>query len=184
VTATDKQHGAADDVEALAQAADRLFYAMRRARSAIGDLATGGLSMAQLVLLDPLADRAGGAGGAGGADVDGLPVSRLAERAEVSVPTATRMLQQLEAKGVVSRHRSAQDERKVLVRLTEDGADRLGALRTELRARQFEALSRYSRAERGELARNLHRLADTISAMPAVRTSASAASSGSEPGTR
>jgi DNA-binding MarR family transcriptional regulator len=142
-----------DDVEALAQAADRLFYAMRRSRTAIGNRAADGLSLAQLALLDPLAEDT---------DAAGLPVSRLAAGAEVSVPTATRMLQQLEAKGLITRHRSPDDERKVLIRLTAEGAHRLRALRTELRARQFEALSRYSTQERRELTAQLRGLADVI----------------------
>ncbi|MEW2502670.1 MULTISPECIES: MarR family transcriptional regulator [unclassified Amycolatopsis] len=150
---TPKDKRVIDDVEALAQAADRLFYAMRRSRTAIGDRAAGGLSMAQLALLEPLAEAANTAG---------LPVSRLAAGAEVSVPTATRMLQQLEAKGLITRHRAPDDERKVLIRLTADGANRLLALRTELRARQFEALSRYSPRERRELTAQLQGLADVI----------------------
>lgn len=93
---------------------------------------------------------------------DGLPVGGLAARAEVSVPTATRMLKQLEAAGVVTRQRSSHDERQVLIRLTEDGADRLAAMRTELRARQSEALAHFTPRERRELAAQLQRLAAVI----------------------
>ncbi|MFG2577952.1 MarR family winged helix-turn-helix transcriptional regulator [Streptomyces malaysiensis] len=142
-------------VEDLAQAADRLFYAMRRSRAATVGQSGVGLSMSQLALLDPLARDAEG---------DGLPVGRLAAAAEVSVPTATRMLQQLEAKGVITRRRSPQDERQVLVRLTEEGAERLTAMRTELRARQYGALSQFTPQERRTLAAQLHRLTGMISA--------------------
>ncbi|MFJ2200515.1 MarR family winged helix-turn-helix transcriptional regulator [Streptomyces violaceusniger] len=142
-------------VEDLAQAADRLFYAMRRSRAATVGQSAVGLSMSQVALLDPLAQDAEG---------DGLPVGRLAAGAEVSVPTATRMLQQLEAKGVITRRRSPQDERQVLVRLTEEGAERLTAMRTELRARQYEALSQFTPQERRALAAQLHRLTGMISA--------------------
>ncbi len=140
-------------VRELAQAADRLFYAMRRSRAATMGRSGAGLSMAQLTLLEPLAADDGG---------EGLPVGRLAVTAEVSVPTATRMLKQLEAAGVVTRQRSPHDERQVLVRLTQDGADRLAAMRTELRARQCEALSHFTAQERHELAAQLQRLAGVI----------------------
>ncbi|MFF0713952.1 MarR family winged helix-turn-helix transcriptional regulator [Streptomyces bauhiniae] len=138
-------------VQELAQAADRLFYAMRRSRAATVGRSGAGLSMAQLTLLEPLAT-----------SEEGLPVGRLATTAEVSVPTATRMLKQLETAGVVTRRRSPHDERQVLIRLTTDGADRLAAMRTELRARQSEALSHFTPQERHDLAAQLHRLAAVI----------------------
>ncbi|MEU6386064.1 MarR family transcriptional regulator [Streptomyces bauhiniae] len=138
-------------VQELAQAADRLFYAMRRSRAATVGRSGAGLSMAQLTLLEPLATAE-----------EGLAVGRLAATAEVSVPTATRMLKQLEAAGVVTRQRSPQDERQVLVRLTDDGAGRLAAMRTELRALQTEALSHFGARERHELAAQLQRLAAVI----------------------
>lgn len=152
----DDQQGAALDeggVEELAQAADRLFYAMRRSRAATVGQSSVGLSMSQLALLDPLTGEAGG---------EGLPVGRLAAGAEVSVPTATRMLKQLETGGVVTRRRSDQDERQVLIRLTEEGARRLAVMRADLRARQFQALSQFTPQERHALAAQLHRLAGVI----------------------
>ncbi|QBJ93932.1 MarR family transcriptional regulator [Streptomyces seoulensis] len=107
--------------------------------------------MAQLTLLEPLATSG-----------EGLAVGRLAATAEVSVPTATRMLKQLEAAGAVTRQRSPHDERQVLVRLTDDGANRLAATRTELRTRQTEALSHFGARERHEPAAQLQRLAAVI----------------------
>ncbi|MFB7778955.1 MarR family winged helix-turn-helix transcriptional regulator [Streptomyces bauhiniae] len=124
---------------------------MRRSRAATVGRSGAGLSMAQLTLLEPLATSDGG-----------LPVGKLAATAEVSVPTATRMLRQLEAAGVVTRQRSPHDERQVIVRLTDDGADRLAATRTELRARQAEALSHFTPREHHELAAQLQRLAAVI----------------------
>jgi DNA-binding MarR family transcriptional regulator len=140
-------------VEELAQAADQLFYAMRRSRAATMGQSAAGLSMAQLALLDSLTEDVRG---------EGLPVGKLAAGADVSVPTATRMLKQLEAGGVVTRRRSDQDERQVLIRLTEDGADRLAVMRADLRARQYQALSHFTPQERHELAAQLHRLAGII----------------------
>ncbi|MFF4255583.1 MarR family winged helix-turn-helix transcriptional regulator [Streptomyces sp. NPDC001663] len=135
--------------EELARAADALFVAMRRARSA-GAERFGGLSLAQVALLEPLA-----------AEAD-IPVSRLAGAADVSVPTATRMLQQLEAKGIVLRRRSPQDERRVLVNLTEEGAELLAALRARLRERQSRAYEAFTPAERTQLVTLLHRLTHLV----------------------
>ncbi|MER7850637.1 MarR family transcriptional regulator [Kitasatospora sp. NPDC096077] len=146
-------HGDEVGVRELAEAADRLFYAMRRARAATMGRSGTGLSMAQSTMLEPLAADTRG---------EGLPVGRLAVAAEVSVPTATRMLKQLEAAGVVTRQRSPRDERQVLVRLTGDGADLLAAMRAELRARQSEALSHFTPRERRELATQLQRLTEVI----------------------
>ncbi|MEV2219956.1 MarR family transcriptional regulator [Nocardia vinacea] len=136
--------------EEIAQAADALFVAMRRARSA-GAEQIGGLSLAQVVLLEPLA-----------AEAD-IPVGRLASNADVSVPTATRMLQQLEAKGVVVRRRSPEDERRVLVSLTDDGAERLALLRTRLRERQLRAYEAFMPTERVQLVTLLRRLTELVS---------------------
>jgi DNA-binding MarR family transcriptional regulator len=138
-------------VEELARAADALFYAMRRGRAATAQSASG-LSPAQLALIEPL-DR----------DTD-LPVSRLASGAAISVPTATRMLQQLEAKGLVSRRRSPADERQVLVSLTDEGVAELRLLRARLRERQARALLQFAPEESKELARQLRKLAEVITA--------------------
>lgn len=148
-----RAHDDGGGVEELARAADQLFYAMRRSRAVTAGQSAAGLSSAQLALLAPLVDDAA---------EEGLPVGRLAAGAEVSVPTATRMLKQLETGGVVTRRRSDQDERRVLIRLTDGGADRLAVMRTELRARQFRALSQFTPEERHALAAQLRRLAGVI----------------------
>ncbi|MCK7626028.1 MarR family winged helix-turn-helix transcriptional regulator [Streptomyces sp. RS10V-4] len=121
---------------------------MRKARSRAAE--EGGLSLSQLALLDPLA---------GGGE---LPVGQLAAGAGVSVPTATRMLQQLDAKGAVVRRRSPEDERRVLVRLTEDGLDRLTRLRERRRAAQARGYEAFTPQERRRLAGQLGRLAEII----------------------
>ncbi|MEV6943474.1 MarR family transcriptional regulator [Streptomyces sp. NPDC051172] len=143
---------AAGDVSAeeMAQAADALFVAMRRARSAGADH-YGGLSLAQVALLEPLTAQ------------PELPVGRLARGADVSVPTATRMLQQLEAKGIVVRRRSAQDERLVLVGLTAPGTELLATLRERLRERQARAYEAFTADERVQLVTLMRRLADLVS---------------------
>ena len=142
----------AEGVEELAQAADALFYAMRRGRAA-GGQSSSAVSPAQLALIEPLC-----------ADPE-LPVGRLAAGAAVSVPTATRMLQQLETKGLVARRRSPADDRQVLVSLTDDGRRELTAARVRFRERQAQMLSQFTPAERVQLSRQLRRLAEAIAAL-------------------
>ncbi|GAB2731288.1 MarR family winged helix-turn-helix transcriptional regulator [Kitasatospora kifunensis] len=137
--------------EELAEAADTLFLAMRKARSRGAD--AGGLSLAQMALLDPLSL---------GGD---LPVGQLASAAGVSVPTATRMLQQLETKGIVTRRRSPEDERRVLISLTEEGVERLTRLREQRRERQALGYAAFAPAERAQLAEQLNRLAEIINGL-------------------
>ncbi|MER5446475.1 MarR family transcriptional regulator [Streptomyces sp. NPDC002766] len=136
--------------EEMARATDALFVAIRRARSA-GAEHFGGLSLAQVTLLEPLAT-----------ETD-LPVGRLASSADVSVPTATRMLQQLESKGVVVRRRSEHDERRVLVSLTAEGAELLSTLRERLRERQTHAYEAFTPAERTQLVTLMRRLTELVS---------------------
>lgn len=53
---------------------------------------------------------------------DGLTVSELGERLYLDSATLTPLLKRLQQSGLVSRTRSAEDERQVLIRLTEEGA--------------------------------------------------------------
>jgi MarR family transcriptional regulator, organic hydroperoxide resistance regulator len=52
---------------------------------------------------------------------DGVTVSRLGERLFLDSGTLTPLLKRLEAAGLVTRTRNAEDERQVLVRLTPEG---------------------------------------------------------------
>lgn len=52
---------------------------------------------------------------------DSLSVGQIGERLRLDSGTLTPLLKRLEAMGVVSRQRSAQDERRVVVSLTEEG---------------------------------------------------------------
>lgn len=141
------------EVMKLAQAADALFYAMRRSRASTSTRNDSGLSEAHLALLGPLCNE------------DELPVRQLAAAASVSLPTATRMLQQLEAKGAVRRHRSALDERQVLITLTEQGACALAQVQAKLRDRQTRVFATFTPTERMQLSQNLERLAAAIAAV-------------------
>jgi DNA-binding MarR family transcriptional regulator len=108
-----------------------LFTVMRRNRGRLATIESG-LSLSQLSLLDAVATHGP------------LVVGQIAGHAGVSGPSATRMLKQLERDGVVTRHRSADDERKVVVDLTEHGRDLVerqrGALR-DLQQRHYTSLT-------------------------------------------
>ena len=56
-------------------------------------------------------------------------ISGLAEREGIAQPTLTRMVERLEAEGLVRRRRSEQDGRVVLVTLTSEGTAELASLR-------------------------------------------------------
>src|SRR5699024_2494890 len=60
--------------------------------------------------------------------LDGPNVGAVAHVVGVSSPSATRMIQQLERKGMLARRRSEIDERSTVVTLTEEG-DRVLAIR-------------------------------------------------------
>ncbi len=142
-----------DGIEELARAIDALFLAMRQARSVA--VAQDRLSISQQAMLEPLVDESG-------RPVEALPVGALAAAAGVSVPTATRMLKQLESKGVITRTRAPADERRVLVELTPLGHEQMAALRTQRRDAQRHGLAEFGPDERAEFAGYLRRLASVI----------------------
>ena len=74
--------------------------------------AAEGLSVPQQHLLTPLLS-----------SPDGESVGSLAESAEIASPTATRMLDALERDGLVERHPSVDDRRRVVIRLTDTGRE-------------------------------------------------------------
>jgi MarR family transcriptional regulator, organic hydroperoxide resistance regulator len=139
----------ATDVAAFAAALDDFRRASSRAR---GRLASDGdLSLSQFHLLEPLLD----------AD-EALGVGELACAANVSAPTATRMLSGLERGAVVERRTCTRDRRVVRVALTADGGERMARKRDSIRARHEELYSSLEPGERAQAARLLERLAAAI----------------------
>jgi DNA-binding MarR family transcriptional regulator len=63
-----------------------------------------------------------------GAGADGLPTLEVAERMIEQTPGITRLLDRLEAKGLVRRQRCPKDRRRHLCWLTADGAQLLAVL--------------------------------------------------------
>src|SRR3954447_23815853 len=137
------------DVAVFAAAVDDFMRATRRARGRL--TAEGDLSLSQYHLLEPLS--------AAGRP---LGVSELAAAAEVSVPTATRMLATLERDGLVERRHCAADRRVVHVALSAEGVRRMQRKRELIAARRAALFASLEPEERRQAARVLERLAAAI----------------------
>lgn len=81
-----------------------------------------------------------------GAAPDGLPTLEVAERMVEKAPGITRLVDRLEAAGLVSRQRSQSDRRQVFCTITPRGLDLLGALDAPIRAAD-ESLAVLPRAD-------------------------------------
>lgn len=92
-----------------------------------------------------------------GAEPGGLPCLQVAERLVARVPDITRLLDRLERGGHVSRERSPQDGRVVLVRITQAGLDLLAGLDEPLLAFQRTQLGHLSAEDLAMLSRLLER---------------------------
>jgi DNA-binding MarR family transcriptional regulator len=134
------------EVDAFVAAFDEFVRAAKRARARVETDAA--LSPSQYDLLAPLAE----------GDVLGL--RELARAAGVSAPTATRMLDGVQARGLVTRERCAADRRAVRVALTEAGRAAVREHRARMVARRRALFDRLAPGEREVAARVLARLAD------------------------
>jgi DNA-binding MarR family transcriptional regulator len=79
-------------------------------------------------------------------------ITQLAMTEALAQPTVTQLVDKLQGRGLVTRTRSKEDGRVVLVAITDDGAAALEAVRAEIRANMREALVELSDAELTELA--------------------------------
>ncbi len=78
-----------------------------------------------------------------GAGAEGLPTLTIAERMIERAPGITRLIDRLEARGLVERHRSEEDRRQVVCRISDEGLAVLAALDRpvdDADRRAFEAL--------------------------------------------
>ena len=133
------------ELEAFVAAFDDFVRAAKRARARVETEAV--LSPSQYDLLAPLA---------GGAV---LGRRALARAAGVSAPTATRMLDGLQARGLVTRERSADDRRAVRLGLTPEGADAVAAAHERMVARRRALFEQLDPGERRAAAKVLAQLA-------------------------
>jgi DNA-binding MarR family transcriptional regulator len=135
---------------------DALAQAIRRARGTTGDH-PGHLTFSQYALLRTLAGR------------DGASVSELAGQAAVTPSTATRILDALERRAIVSRTRSAHDRRGVTVRLTDAGREALRRQDAWMQGRQrafYAGLPPDERAIAPDLLLRMSVLIDELAAGP------------------
>ena len=104
-----------------------------------------GLSTAQFNVLRVLRGA-----GAMPPDGDGLACSEIAERLLTKGPDITRLLDRLEAQGLIERERDTEDRRVVTARITDSGLRLLESIdepMADLHRRQFEHLGRDEMAE-------------------------------------
>ncbi|MFF8730180.1 MarR family winged helix-turn-helix transcriptional regulator [Streptomyces sp. NPDC015171] len=93
---------------------------------------------------------------------DELPVKQLGERLRLDSGTLSPLVKRLEAAGLVRRERSAEDERSVLVHLTEEGAALRG--RAMEVPRRIMSATGFDPAEIGELRTRLDQLTAALDA--------------------
>ena len=117
----DRSPGPAEDFLAAFEA---LAQAVRRARGAGVQTGDNDLTLSQYALLRPLVDR------------ERAQVRELAADAGITAPTATRILDALERRELVTRTRSVDDRRAVNVTLTEAGGDALARQTRWMRGRE------------------------------------------------
>jgi DNA-binding MarR family transcriptional regulator len=138
-----------DSATELSDALADFFRAARRARGRASRRPTDGVSLAQFNVLDPLLDGA-------------LTVGQVAEAAGVAPPTATRMLDGLVERGLVSREAGRTDRRAVIVSLTAPGRRAATAKAREYERLRKEVASVLDPDEQRQAADLLRRLAEVI----------------------
>jgi DNA-binding MarR family transcriptional regulator len=129
---------------------EQFAAAVRHARSRAADQSGGGLTPSQFRLLAALED------------APSLTVGELARAAGVSSPSATRMLDGLEADGIVKRERDAEDRRRMAVRPTAKGRRALAKAHARVAGAREQIYSQLTPDERAQAERLLPRLAEAI----------------------
>jgi DNA-binding MarR family transcriptional regulator len=99
-----------------------------------------------------------------GAGTDGLQTYQVAERLVTRAPNITRLVDKLEAKGLLSRLRSREDRRVVQLRVTDVGLQLLAELDAPVTAAAKEALRGLDETELRELCQRLDRLRQPLEA--------------------
>ena len=93
---------------------------------------------------------------------EGLNMSALAERLDLSVPTVVRAVDALERKGLVTRARSSRDHREVTILPTPSGVDAYEQMRRARKQRLLDILSTLSDDELNALLRGYEALANAL----------------------
>ena len=144
--------GGTPELVAFAEAMDAFLRAARRARGRLNRApSVPELSPSQFHLLEPLM-RSPAA----------LCVGELADAAGVTPPSATRMLDGLQDRGLVARVRTSDDRRLVRVQITPEGVELVTRKHGAMRATREAVFNQLSPAERETAARVLQRLTSAI----------------------
>src|SRR4051812_29571364 len=154
-----RRHTAADpqDVQTFLAALDSFAAAVRRARGARSRATGDWLTLSQYGLVEPVARQ------------PEARIRELAEGAGITAPTATRILDALERRGIVRRTRSATDRRAVAVTLTPEGRRLFEAQHAWVRQREralYGDLAPRERAIATRVLDGLTRLIDDLAAGP------------------
>lgn len=140
------------DLDVFRAAFEEFVRAAKRARARGSN--EDSLTPAQYDLLSPLL---------GAEDPPGL--RELARAAGVAAPTATRMIDGLEARGLVVRTRCISDRRAVRLTLTDEGAAAVRERRKQIRRHQEELFASLSESERAAVTRALRQMATAYDGM-------------------
>lgn len=92
------------------------------------------------------------------AEADGLAVGQLAAMVLMKQPSMTKVLDRMEADGLVRRRGAREDRRRVLIHLTPKGRARVKPVLAAARAHQRERLAPFDEAERALILRALRLL--------------------------
>jgi DNA-binding MarR family transcriptional regulator len=98
-----------------------------------------------------------------GCDSSNCRIQDIARVLGIEAPSVSRTVQELERDGLVTRNQDDTDRRASNVALTEAGELQLAKLQAAKRARLKSALQGWSNDDRQELARLLHKLAESFS---------------------
>ena len=94
-----------------------------------------------------------------GAGKEGLPCREIGSRLLTRVPDVTRLLDRIEAGGLIERHRPPENRRTVIARLTPKGKSMADGLDAPLRKLQAELMEGVSERQLISLAKTLNGLA-------------------------
>ncbi|WP_431990652.1 MarR family winged helix-turn-helix transcriptional regulator [Streptomyces albogriseolus] len=100
---------------------------------------------------------------------DHQPQADLVTALRIEAPTVTKMLKRLEAQGFVTRHRPADNQRIVIVSLSDKGRELQGEVEGLWSELEQAAIGGLTTAERRQTLEVLRRLEDSLSAAQASR---------------
>lgn len=114
-----------------------------------------GVSVPQMLCLKAIAELSANSG---------ATVALVADRVQLSAPTASRILDRLERAGYVERQRATTDRRKVVVTLTQRGGERVKDLPQPLHEQFLNRLHALNAGDQLELLRSLERIVELMDA--------------------